>query len=79
MAHIPEDNTKLLQQFVGFAFTLVARQKASEIALTRLGLSSEHWQASLDEAYASLKPISIPESDPLEGYLEQLKKILVTP
>jgi hypothetical protein len=56
MEDIPEDNLKLLQRFVRFSITLVARQKAAELALAKLGLSDEQWKASLTEAYASLKP-----------------------
>jgi hypothetical protein len=79
MAHIPEENIELVRRFAAFAVAMVARQKAAEIALSKFGLSAEQWQTSLAEAYARLAPVSVPENQPLEGYLRQLEEILRTP
>ena len=77
MADITTGNLELLNKFVAFTTTLLVRQKAIEIALTKLGLTEESWTEALEEARDSIAAVPFPQSEqPLEAYLETMTAIL---
>ena len=66
-----------MQRFVALCTTLTVRQKATEIALTKLGLSEEAWNAALNESISAMSILpTIESAQPLESYLETITTIL---
>jgi hypothetical protein len=81
MPQIPTEYSQVAHEFTALVNVITIRQKATEIALKKSGISDEVWKAALNEATSSIGWVVDPESSTktLEDFLEGMRRKLLGP
>jgi hypothetical protein len=78
MTQIPAEYNSAANYFARWINAATIKQRATRIALKKVGLSDDDWKAAMDEASGSIGVMPFPESNTktLEEFLQAMLKHL---